>query len=296
YELQQAGVKVVGCDLYYRCEVPFGGALSSSAAIEVSTAIALLSLSDASLSDKEIALLCQRAENEFVGVNCGIMDQFISANGKKGCALLLDCDTLDCEDVPVALGEYTFLLANCNKPHDLIESKYNERRQETEKALEIVQKEKKTDCLASLTEQELQAYEKQMPKTVYLRALHVVRENARVQSAVTAMREGDMLALGKLLDDSHASLKNLYEVSCEETDALQSSLRKQKGCVGARMIGGGFGGCVLALVKRANADECEQLAKEEYVKQIGYAPTFYPVQIDQGTKTELFSAHNGETA
>ncbi|MBQ9117958.1 MAG: galactokinase [Clostridia bacterium] len=286
HELQKAGVNLVGCDLYYRCEVPFGGALSSSAAIEVSTALALLDLSGESLDKREIALLCQRAENEFVGVNCGIMDQYVAAFGKKDNALLLDCGAVSHEEVPVSLNGYTFLLANCNRPHSLKESKYNERRAETEKALKIVQKKKPVEALASLTVDEVKSFEKSMPREVYARVLHVAAENARVQRAVEALKEGDMLTLGALLDASHDSLRRLYEVSCEETDTLQESFRKRKGCVGARMIGGGFGGCVLALVKTSQADRCEQRVKEEYAKRIGYAPTFYPVLLSDGTAVE----------
>ena len=154
YFMQQKGVQIVGCDLYYDCTVPFGSGLSSSAAIEVATAVALYEYAGVAYDKVEVALLSQKAENQYAGVNCGIMDQFASAMGKKDHAVLLDCATLSYEYVPLKLGDYCLVVANCNKPHNLVESKYNVRRQEVEMALKTIQTVKKVDCLAELTPKE----------------------------------------------------------------------------------------------------------------------------------------------
>ncbi len=288
YELQKAGVLLVGCDLYYRCDVPFGGSLSSSAAIEVATATALLGMANATMKKEEVALLCQRAENEFVGVNCGIMDQFISALGKKDCATLLDCQTLAYTQIPLDLGKYTFLLAHSNRPHKLTDGDYNERRREAEGALSVLQTQKKISSLSELSVEELSAAKDTLSPVLYARAMHVVSECARVEEGASALKTGDMERFGKLLSASHESLKALYEVTCEETDILQGLFLASKGCVGARQIGGGFGGCVLALVERRRADECCQKVVEGYEKAVGYPPTFYPVEIEDGSFEERF--------
>ena len=282
YLLQQSGVDLVGCDLYYDCSVPFGGGLSSSAAIEGSTAAALLGTAGLPYDKKEIALLCRRAENEYVGMNCGVMDQFISALGKKGCAMLLDCDTLQHRHVPLRLRDCELVVANCNKPHNLVESKYNERRAQADEALRLVQTKKQVSALAELTPADVEDCRDVLPDVLYRRALHVASEQERVQEAVCALERGDTVALGELLNASHGSLKDLYEVTGRELDALADAFRTQKGCLGARMIGGGFGGCVLALVKSKCAEECIKKAGKTYEEQVGYAATFYPVRISDG--------------
>ncbi len=282
YVLQQTGYKIVGCDMVQDCNVPFGSGLSSSAAIEVSTIAAFLALSGESLSNPEIALLAQKAEREYAGVNCGIMDQYASACGKKGSAMILDCKTLECEYVPIDLKDYALVIANCNKPHNLVESKYNERRAETEKALELLKQKYDVSCLADLSVEDYENGKCLLPEVVSDRAKHVVYECARVNLAKKAMILGDLKELGRLLNQSHQSLRDLYEVTGKELDALQSAEVENPYCLGARMIGAGFGGCTIAIVLNTKVDEFKTEVTEKYEKAIGYKPTFYDAAIDDG--------------
>lgn len=282
YVLQQAGHKIVGCDMLQDCSVPFGSGLSSSAAIEVSTIAALLALSGETLSNPEIALLAQKAEREYAGVNCGIMDQYASACGKKNHAMILDCKTLDCEYVPIDLKDYTLVIANCNKPHNLVESKYNERREETEKALKLLQQKFNVTCLADLSTQDFENGKDLLPGVILNRAQHVVYECARVNLAKDAMISGDLVKLGELLNQSHQSLRDLYEVTGKELDALQQAEVENGFCLGARMIGAGFGGCTIAIVLKTKTEEFKKEVSDKYEKIIGYKPTFYDADIDDG--------------
>ena len=286
YLMVQKGVALVGADLYYDCTVPFGSGLSSSAAIEVATAVALYELSGTPYDKVETAVLCQRAENKYVGMNCGVMDQFASAMGKKGHAVLLDCATLAYEYVPLELGEYTLVVANCNKPHNLVESKYNEWRAEVEKALGILQKIKPWEHLAELSVEEFEEAKGCLSEPLIRRAKHVVYECDRVKKAVVALKAGNLEELGKLLNESHASLRDLYEVTGKELDTLSALAREQGGCLGSRMIGGGFGGCTISIVKKTAADEFIRTVGEEYEKKIGYKASFYQTSIEDGITVE----------
>ncbi len=282
YVLQQAGYKIIGCDMLQDCAVPFGSGLSSSAAIEVSTIAALLKISGQSMTNPEIALLAQKAEREYAGVNCGIMDQYASACGKFGNAMILDCKTLQCEYVPINLGEYSLVIANCNKPHNLVESKYNERRAETEKALELLQSKLNVSCLADVTTNDYDNYKYLLPDKIADRAKHVIFECERVKLAKDAMINGDLVVLGRLLNESHDSLRDLYEVTGNELDVLQSAEVEHDYCLGARMIGAGFGGCTIAIVLTEKVDEFKKEVESKYEKIIGYKPSFYDAFIDDG--------------
>lgn len=284
--LKKAGRKLVGCDMLYDCGVPFGSGLSSSAAIEVSTLYALATAAGFKLDKREAALLAQQAERDFSGVNCGIMDQYASANGLKNNAMLLDCSTVTHEYVPIELGDYTFVVANTNKPHSLIDSKYNERRGQTEQALKILQKHLNVDCLAQVTIAQLDKYKTELKGELYNRAKHVVTECDRVNKAVKAMKNGDLQALGSLLNQSHCSLRGDYEVSCRELDVLQELSVNQQGCLGARMIGGGFGGCVLALVSKKDVETFKRVVGEAYKQAVGYEASFYDAEISDGISIE----------
>jgi galactokinase len=286
YLMAQKGVALVGADLYYDCTVPFGSGLSSSAAIEVATAVALYELSNTPYDKVETAVLCQRAENKYVGMNCGVMDQFASAMGKKGHAVLLDCATLAYEYVPLELGEYTLVVANCNKPHNLVESKYNERRAEVEKALGILQKIKPWEHLAELSVEEFEEAKGCLSEPLIRRAKHVVYECDRVKKAVEALKKGDIQTLGKLLNESHYSLRDLYEVTGKELDTLSALAREKDGCLGSRMIGGGFGGCTISIVKKSVAEEFIRAVDEEYEREIGYKASFYQTSIEDGITVE----------
>ena len=281
-EMQKLGVKLVGCDLYYDCTVPFGSGLSSSAAIEVSTAVALYTYAGVAYDKVEIAKLCQRAENEYAGVNCGIMDQFASAMGKKDHAVLLDCSNLSYEYVTLQLGDYAFVVANCNKPHALAESKYNVRRMEVEIALKAVQERKNVSCLAELSPKEFAEIKHLLSGVVAKRAEHVVMECDRVQKAVAALKAGDIVELGRLLNESHYSLRDLYEVTGKELDTLSALARKEPDCLGSRMIGGGFGGCAISIVKKSAVEGFIRRVGVAYAETIGYKASFYETSIEDG--------------
>ena len=282
YFMQQKGVNLVGCDLYYDCTVPFGSGLSSSAAIEVATAVALYEYAGVAYDKVEVALLAQKAENEYAGVNCGIMDQFASAMGKKDHAVLLNCATLEYEYVPLQLGDYCLVVANCNKPHNLIESKYNVRRQEVETALKAIGQVKKIKNLAELTPDDFAKVKYLLSGVVEKRAEHVVMECARVNKAVTALKAGDLVELGRLLNESHYSLCELYEVTGKELDTLSALARNEKDCLGSRMIGAGFGGCTISIVKKSAVDGFIRRVGTAYAEAIGYKASFYETSIEDG--------------
>jgi galactokinase len=279
---KNAGKRIVGCDMVQDCTIPFGSGLSSSAAIEVSTIAALAAVAGEQIDKVEIACLAQKAEREFVGVNCGIMDHYASACGKKDYAMLLDCNTLNCEYVRLNFGDYGLIIINCNKPHNLIESKYNERRAETEKALKLFQKHVDISCLAELTKEQFDKYAKELSGKILNRAKHVVEECNRVNLARQAMQTGDIVGLGKLLNQSHNSLKTLYEVSCNELDTLVDAALSHPACLGSRMIGAGFGGCTIAIVKTAEIPDFKEYVSTIYKTATGYTPTFYPASISDG--------------
>ncbi len=286
YLLQKQGTPIIGCDLYYDCTVPFGGGLSSSAAIEVATAVTLCEFAGVEYDKVQLAVLAKRAENEYAGVNCGIMDQFASAMGKKDHAVLLDCSTLAYEYVPLKLGEYCLVVANCNKPHSLVESKYNVRRHEVETALKILQEVKKINALSELSVKEFNEVKYLLSGSIAKRAEHVVYECARVQDAAAALKKGDLVELGRLLNESHFSLRDLYEVTGKELDTLSALARKETDCLGSRMIGAGFGGCTVSIVKKTAVDGFIKRVSEAYCDAIGYEASFYETSIEDGITVE----------
>ncbi len=282
YVWQRAGHKLVGCDMHFDCQVPFGSGLSSSAAIEVSTLAALCVAAGEEIDPKAIALAAQRAENEYVGMNCGIMDQYASACGKKNHALLLDCKAVESEYIPVDFGKYQLVIANCNKPHSLVGSEYNNRRRETEEALAIIRTKLDVACLADVTEEVFEKVRASLPELLQKRAYHVVSECARVRKAVTAMRTGDMTTLGELLNASHASLRENYEVTGKELDELAWAAQAHPACIGSRMTGGGFGGCTVSLVEKEQVEDFKAYVAARYEKATGYPVTFYETDIGDG--------------
>lgn len=289
YTLQQAGYTITGCDLLYDATVPFGSGLSSSASIEVATAYMLSVFSGEaggkSGDNKELAVLCQKSENEYNGVNCGIMDQFASSMGKKDNAILLDCKTLDYKYVPLALGNYSLVIANCNKKRALGESKYNERRAETEEALVCLKSVLPgITCLADVTPDMFEANKDVLSGKIRDRAEHVVYECDRVKKSVEALNRGDLLYFGKLLNESHASLRDLYEVTGKELDALSGAARDFDGCIGSRMTGAGFGGCTVSLVVKDKVAQFIDVVGRKYEEQIGYKASFYDTSIEDGAQ------------
>lgn len=290
FVMQQDGYNIVGCDLLYDTDVPFGSGLSSSASIEVATAMTLATFS-AEAGGKgvdlvRLAVLGQRSENTYNGVNCGIMDQFASSLGKKDNAILLNCKTLEYDYVPLELGDYALVIANCNKPRSLQEGKYNERRAETEQALEAL----KTvlpgiTCLADITPEQFEKVGKiVLSGKVYDRAKHVVEECARVLESADALQKGDLKTFGEYLNQSHYSLRDLYEVTGAYLDALSQREREFPGCIGARMTGAGFGGCTVALVEKSKVDEFIKYVDEKYYGDMGVRALFYTTSVENGAQ------------
>ena len=196
--------------------------------------------------------------------------------------MLLDCNTLGCEYVPLKLGEYSLVIINCKKPHSLVESKYNERRAETDGAFEILRPLTGINCLAELSAEQLEEHRTALTPTVYKRVKHIVEECARVSQAERAMRTGDMKKLGELLNSSHASLKDLYEVTGAELDALAAAAQRHPACLGSRMTGGGFGGCTVSLVESGEVQAFKESVLEEYERATGYKAEVYQTEIGDG--------------
>ncbi len=286
-----AGHRTVGCDLLMDCTVPFGSGLSSSAAIEVSTIAALATVAEEPFDPVEVALIAQKAEHEYAGVHCGIMDQFASANGKAGHAILLDCSTLEKEYIPVDLRGCTLVIADCKKPHSLVESKYNERRKEVETALCLLQRRIKAESLSEVRPYQLEEYRTLLPPVLYRRAKHVVEECDRVHRAAQYLREGDIPAFGELLNASHASLGNLYEVTGKELDSLAHAAQSHPACLGSRMTGAGFGGCTVSVVRKKDVKDFKRFVATQYARETGYQAVFYDSEIADGIVVEELEDH-----
>ncbi len=271
HALLQEGHVLSGIDLLFDGDLPVGAGLSSSASIEVLTAFAASEIFGLNISRKEIALLSRKVENEFIGVSCGIMDQFTVAMGEKNRALLLNCDTLDYEYLPFDTGEDELVIINSNRERMLADSKYNERFAECGLALGALKKQLPIEQLCDLDIASFELNRELIPDPVLRkRALHVVSENARVRDAVVALQTSDWLTFGKLLYASHQSLKELYEVTGKELDTIVDFCKGYKECRGARMTGAGFGGCAIALVKKISFDDFASKLKVFYKERTGY--------------------------
>ncbi|WP_172194012.1 galactokinase [Saccharibacillus qingshengii] len=286
-ELAERGYPVSrGFELLYHGEIPNGAGLSSSASIEVVTGYALLSMGGYERDTVEIALLSQGAENNFVGVNCGIMDQFAVANGKKDHAILLMCDTLEYKHVPFQTGSYKLVIGNTNKRRGLVDSKYNERREQCTQALERLRSCKADlNYLAELTPSQFEDFKSALTdEKVRSRAQHVIEENARVLASVEAFTAGDLHEFGRLMNLSHDSLRDLYEVSCEELDIMVEEARKIPGTLGARMTGAGFGGCTVSLVHEDDVERFVAEVGEHYKARTGLEGEFYVCGVGEGVE------------
>jgi galactokinase len=284
-QLKQKGFKFdKGFEVLMASNIPAGGGISSSSALECGFAYAVSELYGFNIDRIEIAKLGQMSEHQFMNVNCGIMDQFIIAMGKKNSAIVLDCNTLKYEYAPLELGDYRFVVMNTNKQRRLADSKYNERRSQCETALAELQKAGvKINALCELTPAQFEKMSgKISDEIIRKRAKHCVYENARVLDAVAALKKGDLVTLGKLLDESHASLRDDYEVTGIELDTLAEVAQAQKGCLGARMTGAGFGGCGIALVHKDDIDRFINNVQEAYTKKIGYAAGFFACESGDG--------------
>ena len=272
-----------GFDVLYDGDIPDGAGLSSSAAIEVCTGVLLNGLYDLKIDNVRIAKLAQRAENEFVGMNCGIMDQFASAMGQKDRAILLNCNTLEYKLVPLELAGASIVIVNTNKKRELAGSKYNERRGECETALNMLNKKLNIKDLCSLTPEEFEKNKNLITdKTAQKRAKHAVYENARTVKAVELLKRGDLAGFGKLMNESHISLRDDYEVSCKELDVVFDLALAQKGTIGARMTGAGFGGCAVCIVKNDGIENFKKNIAPEYEKRTGFKAEFYTASAGRG--------------
>ncbi|RAR40517.1 galactokinase [Paenibacillus sp. MDMC362] len=284
-ELNKIGCNLSsGYDLLYHGDIPNGAGLSSSASIEVVTAFAFLKMEGKETDTVEIAKLSQRVENLFVGVNSGIMDQFAVANGKQDHAILLMCDTLEYELVPFRTGAYKIVISNTNKRRGLVDSKYNERRSECDRALEMLQKELPAlSYLAQLNPDQFVTLQDSIrDETVRRRAQHVVEENQRVHDSVKALRNGDLEAFGQYMNQSHDSLRYLYEVTGDELDALVEEAQRIPGTLGSRMTGAGFGGCTVSLVHEEAVERFIAEVGQQYEARTGLKPDFYVCGVGQG--------------
>jgi len=290
--LQNAGYKLLGVDMLFHDTVPLGSGLSSSAAIELATAVTLVTLGNEAngitkpIDMVEMAVLGQKAENEFCGVNCGIMDQFASSMGKKDHAILLDCATLKYQYLPLKLDGYKIVLGNTMKKRSLGESKYNERVSECAEGLRILKQylpNKKNLC--DITSGEFEQYKSKIEdEIIKKRVTHVIYENERVFKAVEALKRNDLAELGRLLVEANDSIRDLYEVTGIELDTMTAEAIKVEGVIGSRMTGAGFGGCTVNIVREDKVDLFIEQVGKNYKDQTGLTPEFYISEISDGAR------------
>ncbi len=274
-----------GADLLFYGDVPTGAGLSSSAALEVATAVLINEEYGFGIDRVELALMGQKAEHEFALVNCGIMDQFVSAMGKKDHAVFLNCDTLSYDLVPVKLNGVKIVISNTNSPHKLDSGKYNERVAECQAAVKAIQPFQTINALGEISWADFLKVEAKIEDpTVRRRARHVVSEIQRTTDAVTALKAGDLEKFGVLMNGSHDSLRDDYEVTGLELDTMVEEGRKISGVIGTRMTGGGFGGCTVSLVKDGAVDSFITQVGANYEKRTGLKPLFYVAEIGDGGK------------
>jgi galactokinase len=284
-EFLKLGVKITGLEMLFYGDVPNRAGLSSSASIEIVTAVAINALFNAGLDGVALAKLGQRAENQFVGVNCGIMDQFASAMGKKDSAIFLDCNTLQYKIVPLKLNGYALVISNTNKQRGLADSKYNERRGECDKAVEYIKKTKNISLLGEIPEDSFYLIDQQIPdETVKKRARHVVTEIKRTVDAVKELSTGNLTQFGALMNGSHDSLRDDYEVTGFELDTLVDEARKIPGVIGSRMTGAGFGGCTVSLVPKDQVSTFMDTVGRNYQAKTGLKADFYVAEIGDGAR------------
>lgn len=289
-ELQKAGYKLTGCDMLFHDTVPIGSGLSSSAAIEVVTAIALITLGNEAFGISreidmvEVAKISQIAEHNFIGVNCGIMDQFASAMGKKDHAILLDCRDLSYKYIPLELKGYKIVISNTKKKRSLAAVKYNERRSECEKGLEILKKVlPDITCLGDVSAEQFEQYKHTIEdEVVRKRVEHVIYEDDRVLKSAEALKNNEFEKFGKYMIESHNSLRDLYEVTGVELDTLVEEALKIDGVIGSRMTGAGFGGCTVSIVREDAVDSFIEKVGKAYQDKTGIKAEFYISEIGDG--------------
>jgi len=282
----EAGYKIdSGFDVLFYGNIPNGSGLSSSASIEIVTSIILKDLYNLDIDMVEMVKLSQKAENQFIGVNSGIMDQFAVGMGKKDNAILLDCNTLKYSYAPVILKDEVLVIGNTNKKRGLADSKYNERRAECEEALKDLQKELDIQSLGELSVEEFNKSEKLIKNEINRkRAKHAIYENQRTIKAQKELMEGNLEEFGRLMNESHVSLRDDYEVTGIELDTMVEIAWNQEGVIGSRMTGAGFGGCTISIVKKDAVDKFIANVGKEYKERVGLNADFYIVNISDGAK------------
>lgn len=284
--LKDSGLKIdKGFEAVFYGNIPNGAGLSSSASVELATAVMLKSLFNLDIDMISMVKMSQKAENEFVGVSCGIMDQFASGMGKKGKAILLDCNTLKYKYSDLDLMDSSIVISNTNKRRGLADSKYNERRSECERALAELQEKLSINSLGELTNEDFEENKNLITNDVNRkRAKHAVYENQRTMKAVEALEKGKLEEFGKLMNASHISLRDDYEVTGKELDTLVELAWQQEGTIGSRMTGAGFGGCTVSIVKNDKVEEFIQNIGRKYEEIIGYKADFYVASIGDGAR------------
>lgn len=282
--LEKRGNRLIGADIIIQSSVPIGGGLSSSAAVETATAYTMLSLARISIDRKEMALACQQAEHEYSGAKVGIMDQYISALGEDRHALLIDCRSLGSTPVYVDSSDYALIVCNTGVKHDLGTSAYNDRRRECEEAATILRPNDSRPSLRDVSTHDLEANRSKLSDLLYKRAHHVVTENARVLAAVEALHDSDFDRLGRLMYQSHQSLRDDYEVSCLELDVIVDASVAIPGVAGTRMTGGGFGGCTVSFVMRERLAEFKERVSKIYRSRFAHELTIYDCEVVRGVE------------
>ena len=280
--LQSRGYRFGGANLIIEGQVPMGAGLSSSASLEVAIALALLSASPSNAAPLELAKMCQRAEHEYVGTRCGMMDQFIAVFGQVDHALMLDCRSLQAESLVIP-HDVRLVICNSMVKHVLASGEYNRRRADCETGVGILKKSlPQVTALRDVSPQQLESHRQELPDVVYRRCRHVTTENQRVLDAAGALRSGDLAAFGRHMYESHRSLRDDYEVSCKELDLLVEIASECKGVYGSRMTGGGFGGCTITLVHSNDANEFQQNLSKRYKEATSITPAIYVCSAAQG--------------
>jgi len=281
--LEQRGATLTGAEIAISSDIPMGAGLSSSAALEISAGMAFIALSRDRLDPVQLALAAQTAEHLYAGTKCGIMDHLSATLGQKAHALLIDCRSLDITPIDLNLPDMAVVVCNTNVKHELASSAYNERRAECERGVEIL-REKMPDirALRDVGVMDLNRYAELLPESVRRRCRHIVTENERTLRAAAALGDGDVAELGKLMKLSHLSLRDDYEVSCPELDAMVDIAMQQEGVAGARMTGGGFGGCTVNLVRRNVLNGFKECVARDYQQASGIIPAIYTVEADAG--------------
>lgn len=284
--IRRAGHQIKkGADVLFYGNIPNSAGLSSSASIEMVTGVLLEKLFKLDIERMDMIQLGQQVENKYIGVNSGIMDQFAIGMGKQDHAMLLNCQTLEYKYAPILLDDHVIMIINTNKQRTLAGSKYNERRAQCEQALADLQAEISIESLGELTKEQFEQHKHLIKNEVnQQRAKHAVYENVRTLEALDKLQQGDLKAFGKLMNESHESLRHDYEVTGVELDTIVEAAWEQTGIVGARMTGAGFGGCAIAIVEKGNVDDFKQHVNDIYLKKIGYDATFYTAQIGDGAK------------